>query len=85
MNNAGLLHVKAGNFPDAERLFRQAIDCNPDFDLAHNNLGIALVRQGRLPEAIAEFDKALKITPNYTNAQSNLAAVQNAVSRQPQP
>ena len=85
MNNAGLLHVKAGNFPDAERLFRKAIDCNPDFDLAHNNLGIALVRQGRLPEAIAEFDKALKITPNYTNAQSNLAAVQNAVSRQPQP
>lgn len=58
---------------EAIRLFRAAVDANPEFGPPHNCLGVALAKRGRLDEAISEFRQALRIDADMLEAQSNLA------------
>jgi len=63
---------EAGQWQEAEELFRQVIamgDCLPQ---PHNNLGICLLMQGRFDEAEAEFHRALEIDPKYKLARQQL-------------
>ena len=70
---------KAGNFAEAERIFRRAIELDPNYALAYNGLGTALGDQKKLDEAIAAFRKALELDPNYAFAYNNLGV---ALSKQ---
>ena len=62
----------AGNYSQAETIFRQVIRINPQDTNAYNNLGIALRRQGKLEEAITYYQKAIQLDPKYAIAYYNL-------------
>ncbi len=69
----GMAYQARGDFGNAEKCLRRAIDKKPDYADAHNNLGFLLSAQGRGKEAIREYEKAvgnvLYQTPEvgYTN------------------
>lgn len=63
--DTALLAEKAGKFDTAERLLREIIAREPDYQHAYNALGYALVeRNERLDEAKALIQKALEMSPN---------------------
>src|SRR4051812_2065455 len=47
----GQSYERAGDFPAAERWYRQAIEAKPDMTLGYGHLGRLLCRWGRLAEA----------------------------------
>lgn len=71
----GLRHHQAGEREEAERLYRAALECNPENSeaaLVHNNLGAVLESLERLDEAIRSYECALEIQPGYTDAELNM-------------
>ena len=69
----GLAYQSRGEYKNAEKNLRRAIDMKPEYSEAHNNLGFLLSLQGRGKEAIREYEAAvgnvLYQTPEvgYTN------------------
>src|SRR5690348_15800942 len=57
LNNRGLDHFKNKQYEEAIRLFRRALDIQPDSPDVLNNLGRALDAVGKDSEAIDDFDK----------------------------
>jgi len=45
------------------RLFRQAIDVQPEVEAAHRGLGLALREEGQLAEAFRELQTATQLNP----------------------
>jgi superkiller protein 3 len=62
----------AGNYSQAEAIWRRVIQLNPKDASAYFYLGKALYSQKKLDEAIAAFHKAIQLNSNYANAYSNL-------------
>ena len=69
---AGGEYLKAEDWRGAERMFRKALEINPNYADAHNSLGLVLAAQGRGGEAISHFQKTLEIRPNDKFAHYNL-------------
>ena len=63
LNRRGVEYVNKKEYDEAIKLFREALQVQPDYVLALDNLGKTLDRVEKDDEAIAEFDKALKIAP----------------------
>ena len=55
---------KAGNMPEAERLYRVFLETHPDHADACALLGVAVGVRGDFPEAIEWVDKAVALDPN---------------------
>lgn len=70
--NLGGIMVRRGEFAEAERHYRRALEFRPRNADVHINLGGALLRQGQLPEAIEHFRQALAINPKEASAHNNL-------------
>lgn len=66
---------------DAERLYREVRDRQPDNPEAHNNHGAMLQRLGRLQEAEDAFRQALALRPAYLEASYNLALALQETNR----
>lgn len=81
-NNRGNQLLEDGNFEEAEKEFKIALELFPHYTEAHNNLGYIYSRQGRYKEAEAEFRAALADQPDFESAQMNLAALLRAESVQ---
>ena len=64
----------------AERLFRQAIEVQPEVEAAHRGLGLALREEGRLPEAFRELQTATQLDPSDPDAHYTLGSVAWALS-----
>ena len=62
----------AKRFSEAEAIWRQIIQRDPQNAPAYNNLGNALYGQKKLDEAIAAYRTAIKLDPNYAFAYNNL-------------
>ncbi|HRY28598.1 MAG TPA: tetratricopeptide repeat protein [Elusimicrobiota bacterium] len=69
---AGRTWTETGKFRDAETLWRDTLQKNPQSWLAHNNLGNLLVAENRIPAAIRSFRRALILRPGYPEARYNL-------------
>ena len=63
------------SLPEAERLFRRAIQINPRLAKAHFNLGVLLINQHgpKDPEAFSEIETAVRLDGGDADAQMNLA------------
>jgi len=80
----GLDSYERGALQEAEELFRQVLQAEPQNAEAHYHLGRALRGQGRLREAVAGFQQALLCRPDFAEAYSALGATfQKAVQDPP--
>ena len=68
----GILRDDAGQFSEAEKVYRTALGAAPTLAYLHNNLGYNLLLQGRPKEAADEFRAALAIDPHSRLANDNL-------------
>jgi Tfp pilus assembly protein PilF len=65
LNEQGLQFIASREFDQAERCFRQAVECDPFCGTAHCNLGITLMQQAREPFGAAWcFRHASQLMPN---------------------
>ncbi|MHC5860124.1 tetratricopeptide repeat protein [Nostoc sp.] len=71
-----------GNNSQAETIWRQVLQVEPNNGKAYNNLGNALRRQGKLEEALAAHQKALQLNPNDAEAYVGIGNVLNAQGKQ---
>jgi len=63
---------EGNDFFEAEKLYRRAIELNPNNALAHNNLGNVLRDLKRHDEAEAMYRRAIELNPNNALAHNNL-------------
>lgn len=61
-----------GEDEDAIRLYREAIEKDPELASAWNNLGVVLFRRRRLHEAVEAYEKAAKIEPQNADIYFNM-------------
>lgn len=72
-NDRGGQFMMQGNYIEAEKEFRQAVESNPLNAAAHSNVGLSLYKQGQIEEAIPWLEKALSINPRHEGAREALA------------
>ncbi len=72
MSALGSLLDKTGQLAEAETLYRQALEREPDAAYLHNNLGYNLMLQNRSAAASLELRRALELNPRSTVARNNL-------------
>jgi tetratricopeptide (TPR) repeat protein len=65
-------HHTAGDLPQAEDIYRQILNTDPDQLVALHFLGLALKDMGRLDEAVDSFYKTIALKPDYAEAHYNL-------------
>ncbi|NEU74175.1 tetratricopeptide repeat protein [Hassallia byssoidea VB512170] len=70
---------EAGNYTQAENIWRRIIQQYPNNANAYYNLGKALYYQKKLEQAIAALRKAIQLNPNYAYAYNGLG---NTLSEQ---
>jgi tetratricopeptide (TPR) repeat protein len=68
---AGVTSYLARRYEDAVHHYRQALELDPDFAVAHMYMAQALEQLGRYSEALTSFDTAIRLT----GASSNLIAM----------
>ncbi len=71
-SNYGSILKGLGKLKEAESLFRNAIELNPDFAEAHCNLGNLLSDVGKLKEAESFYKNAIELSPDFAEAHCNL-------------
>jgi Tfp pilus assembly protein PilF len=71
--NRGLQSFQRDDHAEAERLFRRALDLDPDAKEACNNLGTIYARRDEHRQAREMFQAALEIDPLYVLPRCNLA------------
>jgi tetratricopeptide (TPR) repeat protein len=64
----------AGNFPEAEILYRKIYQAAPNLYPAANNLGLLAYKFQHYPEAVDFFTRVIQIAPTYPDGHSNHAA-----------
>ncbi len=75
----GRENLDLGNFDEAIRCFKKAIEINPKAFDSYYYLGLAYARKGNLPEALNCFTKAIDINPKYVEAYRRRGEVQIAL------
>jgi Flp pilus assembly protein TadD len=61
-----------GNWAQAERLYRQVLESNPNSAETWNALGVVLNREERFQDAAAAFQKAVQFAPQVEGLKLNL-------------
>ena len=75
LNLLGIVRAQQRREPEAERLFRRAIEIKPDFTSAHTSLGMLYVQMSKPDQAIPELKEALRLDPGRTDAADALSGV----------
>jgi hypothetical protein len=78
LRNSAIEQHKAGQFGEAQKLYRAAIADNPRDAVAHNLLGMVLHQTGDLAGALSEIEQALVLDPTYAQAFNNRGIVRQA-------
>lgn len=80
-NAQGLVHLEAGRYEEAEKLFREALTDDVSYGPAHNNLGKALYHQSKYYHAAWEFQYAIKLMPDQPEPRNNLGMVLESIGK----
>ena len=68
-------HHTAGRLPEAESIYQQILQTDPNQPVALHLLGVITHQMGKSDVAVDLITKALAIKPDYADAHSNLALV----------
>lgn len=68
-------------YVDAETLWRDTLEKNPDAFIANNNLGGILLLRGELETATGFFERALRSKPDYAEGFDNLGLIRHRQGR----
>lgn len=79
--NEGLALLHAGNYEEAIRAWRRALQINPRAALAANNIGTALMLEHEPRQALAWFEKATKFEPSLQIARNNVAWAKSEIAK----
>lgn len=71
---SAMTHHQNGNLPQAEVLYKQILQANPNQPDALHLLGLAAKQKGDLDTAVKLIAKSLSIKPDYVEAHVNLGA-----------
>ena len=82
LSNMAAISQSQGQFQDAVRYCRQALQIDPALMEAWNNLGIAQAELNQTKEAVESFQRALQLDPNYLTARLNLNRALAAAGKQ---
>lgn len=74
-NYLGRLYLRQRRWPEAERVFRKALDLDPDSPEAHYGLSVALPRQNKVEEGIEHALYAVGLRHEFPEAHFQLGAV----------
>jgi tetratricopeptide (TPR) repeat protein len=80
INRGRLLH-ELGRLDEAERVYREALDCGLDAPLLHFNLGVLLEDLGRKAEALEAYEASLRADSRYADALHNAALLADRLGR----
>ena len=72
-------YQNAGQLPQAEEIYRQILQSNPDFVEAHKNLGNVLRIQGKLREASISLQRVLARQPDDAATKVKLATLRPVI------
>ena len=62
----GVEFYRAGNFIEAEKSFKQAIEVNPSYSLGYYGLGrVYIIQNGRVTDAIRHLKISVSLDPNF--------------------
>jgi tetratricopeptide (TPR) repeat protein len=75
LNLLGIIRAQQRREPEAETLFKRAIEINSDFASAHVSLGMLYVQMAKPDDAISQFQEALRLDSDRTDARSSLVSV----------
>jgi tetratricopeptide (TPR) repeat protein len=76
LNDFGVVYESAGNLPEAQRAYSEALEKDPNNYVAASNLGNICYQNGKYERAFAYYRKALNLCPGYVPALNNLANAQ---------
>ncbi|MHC4511612.1 MAG: tetratricopeptide repeat protein [Planctomycetota bacterium] len=76
LNDFGVVYEQAGNFREAERVYKKALAKDPANYIAASNLANIYCHNGKLDKAMRYYREALTVCPGYVPALNNLANVQ---------
>lgn len=79
----GVAHYKAGDFLEAEKMFRRSSREEVAASAGYN-IGNCLVQQQKLKEAVTAYEEVLKDYPEHTKAKENLELVKKMLEEQNQ-
>lgn len=80
--NLAQQHHVAGRLPNAERIYHQILQTDPNHLIAMNLLGVIAVQVGKHDIAVDLLTKALAIEPNFAEAHNNLGNAFKVLGRQ---
>ena len=68
--NAGIEHMKAGDWADAAKEFGKAVEMKDGFAEAHSNMGYCLRKQGaeHYKAALKHYNRAIELDPKLAQA-----------------
>ena len=66
---------KQGEYENAIRWYRRALDINPNYAAAHANWGTCLFYQGKLDEAKTRLERAIQLDPDLSEPHCTLGVV----------
>lgn len=72
---AGNALLKERKIDAAITKFREALQIDPDFELALNSLGTAQIQRGNLDEAVETFRRVVHLKPEFAPAHNNLGTL----------
>src|SRR6202008_2888598 len=71
----GVTFWQQGDFNEAAKELRAAVQAKPDYAEAYYTLGTVLKQQGKLPQAAEALRQAIRLQPDFAGAHTTLAAV----------
>ena len=78
LNNLGYIYTKTGKHEEATKIYKKALDIDPDFDIARKNLKISLERTGKVDPALEEGETLMRRLEDNILAKNWAAAIKNS-------